>query len=170
MKKQAKLLLIFVLAIGLFYPTNQDTASAAFSYKKGDILITDRTSSKGITGHVAIYIGDGKVLHTSGWKSEPHPKVMTVKKWSKRYNNIIKVLRHKNSKTAAKAASMAVKHFKDKKIKYSITTNPKNISKTYCSELVWYSYWKAGVTYKLNRYTGKTGKTTWHLPTIIKTV
>ena len=53
-------------------------------YKKGDILITERTSSKGITGHVAIYIGNGKVLHTSGWKSEPHPKVMTIKKWSKR--------------------------------------------------------------------------------------
>jgi len=84
-----------------------------------------------------------------------------------KYNEII-VLRHKNSKTAAKAASMATKYFKDKKIKYSITANPKNISKTYCSELVWYSYWKVGVTYKLNRYTGKTGKISLHLPTIIK--
>ena len=102
-EKQAKLLLVFVLAIGLFYPTNNDTASAAFSYKKGDILITDRTSSKGVTGHAAIYIGGGKVLHTSGWKSEPHPKVMTIKKWSKQDDNRIKVLRYKNSKTATKA-------------------------------------------------------------------
>ena len=163
-----KILLSLVLVIGLFYPTTKDSASAAFSYKKGDILITDRTSSKGITGHVAIYIGNNKVLHTSGWKSEPVPKVMTIKKWSKRYNNRIKVLRYKNAKTASKAADMAKKYFKDKKIKYAITTNPKNISKTYCCELVWYSYWKAGVTYKLNRYTGKTGKTTWHVPTIIK--
>ena len=84
MKKQDKLILVFVLAIGLFYPTNNDTASVAFFYKKGDILITERTSSKGITGHAAIYIGGGKLLHTSGWKSEPHPKVMTIKKWSKR--------------------------------------------------------------------------------------
>lgn len=168
MKKIASLLFSFTLAIGLFYPTNNDTASAAFQYKKGDILITDRTSSKGLTGHVAIYIGNNKVLHTSGWKSEPVPKVMTLSKWLKRYDKRVKVLRHKNTKTATKAANMAVKYFKDKKIKYAITTNPKNISKTYCSELVWYSYWKAGVTYKLNRYTGKTGKTTWHVPTIIK--
>ena len=54
MKKITSLLFSFTLAIGLFYPTNNDTASAAFSYKKGDILITDRTSSKGVTGHTAI--------------------------------------------------------------------------------------------------------------------
>ena len=167
MKKSISLLFSFVLAIGLFYPTSNDTASAAFSYKKGDILITDRTSSKGVTGHAAIYIGDGKVLHTSGWKSEPHPKVMTLKKWSKRYENRIKVLRYKNSKTAAKAANMAVKYFKNKKIKYAVTANPKNISKTYCSELVWYSYWKAGVTYKISHYSGKNGKTTWITPSVI---
>ena len=167
MKKIALLLFSFTLAIGLFYPTNQDTASAAFSYKKGDILITDRTSSKGVTGHTAIYIGNDKVLHTSGWKSEPDPKVMTIKQWSKRYDHRIKVLRYKNAKTAKKAADMAVKHFKDKKIKYAITTNPKNISKTYCSELVWYSYWKAGVTYKISHYSGKNGKTTWITPAVI---
>ena len=167
MKKQAKLLLIFVLAMGLFYPTTKDSASAAFSYKKGDILITDRTSSKGITGHAAIYIGNNQVLHTSGWKSEPYPKVMSLSSWLKRYDKRVKVLRYKSAKVAGKAADQAVKAFKNKKIGYRVTTNPKNISKTYCSELVWYSYWKAGVTYKLNRYAGKTGKTTWHVPTII---
>lgn len=167
MKKHVLLLFTFVLAIGLFYPTNNDTASAAFSYKKGDILITDRTSSKGVTGHAAIYIGGGKVLHTSGWKSEPYPKVMTVKKWEKRYDKRVKVLRYKSSKVASKAADKAVKAFKNKKIKYAVTTNPKNISKTYCSELVWYSYWKAGVTYKINHYSGKNGKTTWIVPAVI---
>ena len=167
MKKIALLLFSFTLAIGLFYPTNQDTASAAFSYKKGDILITDRTSSKGITGHTAIYIGKNQVLHTSGWKSEPHPKVMSLSSWLKRYDKRVKVLRYKSSKVAGKAADQAVKAFKGKKIKYSITTNPKNISKTYCSELVWYSYWKAGVTYKISHYSGKNGKTTWITPAVI---
>ena len=167
MKKSVKLLFVFILAIGLFYPTSNDTASAAFSYKKGDILITDRTSSKGVTGHTAIYIGNGQVLHTSGWKKEPHPTVMTVKKWEERYKKRVKVLRYKSSKVASKAADQAVKAFKGKKIGYKITTNPKNISKTYCSELVWYSYWKAGVTYKISHYSGKNGKTTWIVPAII---
>ena len=167
MKKIALLLFSFTLAIGLFYPTNNDTASAAFSYKKGDILITDRTSSKGVTGHTAIYIGKNQVLHTSGWKSEPYPKVMSLSSWLKRYDKRVKVLRYKSSKVAGKAADQAVKAFKNKKIKYSITTNPKNISKTYCSELVWYSYWKAGVTYKISHYSGKNGKTTWIVPTVI---
>ena len=167
MKKIASLLFSFTLAIGLFYPTQQDTASAAFSYKKGDILITDRTSSKGVTGHTAIYIGNNQVLHTSGWKSEPYPTVMTLSKWVKRYDKRVKVLRYKSSKVAGKAADQAVKAFKGKKIKYSITTNPKNISKTYCSELVWYSYWKAGVTYKISHYSGKNGKTTWITPAVI---
>lgn len=44
---------------------------------------------------------------------------------------------------------MAVKYFKGKKITYWISENQKNINKTYRSELVWYSYWKAGVTYKI---------------------
>lgn len=167
MKRIGKLLFVFVLAIGLFYPTNKDTASAAFSYKKGDILITDRTSSKGVTGHAAIYIGNGQVLHTSGWKSEPYPKVMTISKWLKRYDNRVMVLRYKSATVAGKAADQAVKAFKGKKIKYAVSANPKNISKTYCSELVWYSYWKAGVTYKISHYNGKNGKTTWIVPAVI---
>ena len=167
MKKRALLLFSLVLVISLFAPMGGESASAAFSYKKGDILITDSTSSKGITGHTAIFIGGGKVLHTSGWKSEPYPTVMKIKDWEKRYKKRVKVLRHKNAKTAAKAADQAVKAFKGKKIKYLITTNPKNIKKTYCSELVWYSYWKAGVTYKISHYSGKNGKTTWITPATI---
>lgn len=166
MKKIVLLLFSVVLVTSLF-PTSNNTASAAFSYKKGDILITDQTSSSGITGHTAIFIGSGKVMNMSGWKSEPHPRVMTIKEWEKRHKKRVKVLRYKSAKVASKAADQAVKYFKGKKIKYQITTNPKNISKTYCSELVWYSYYKAGVTYKLNRYTGKTGKTTWHVPSVI---
>lgn len=166
MKKIVLLLFSVVLVTSLF-PTSNNTASAAFSYKKGDILITDQTSSNGVTGHAAIFIGGGKVLNMSGWKSEPHPRVMTIKEWEKRHKKRVKVLRYKSAKVANKAADQAVKYFKGKKIKYRITANPKNISKTYCSELVWYSYYKAGVTYKLHHYNGKTGKNMWLVPTVI---
>lgn len=40
-----------------------------------------------------------------------------------------------------------MKYFYGKKIPYAITPNFKNIEKTYCSELVWYSYYKAGKTF-----------------------
>lgn len=167
MKKIIFLLFSVVLVTGLF-PTSNNTASAATSpYKKGDILITDQTSSKGLTGHVAIFIGNGKVLNMSGWKSEPHPRVMTIKDWEKRHKKRVKVLRYKSAKVASKAADQAVKYFKDKKIKYRVAADPTNINTTYCSELVWYSYYKAGVTYKLHHYSGKNGKTTWHVPAVI---
>lgn len=165
MKRTVKFLLSFVLVISLFYPLSSSETEAAFKYKKGDILITDTTSSKGVLGHSAIYIGDNKVLHTSGWKKEPYPTIMSLKNWTKRYKERVKVVRYNDSKKAEKAADMAVKYFKDKKIKYKVTENPKDIDpNTYCSELVWYSYYKAGVTFKVPVASIKG----WRVPDIIK--
>lgn len=59
---------------------------------------------------------------------------------------------------------MAVKYFKGKKITYWISENQKNINKTYRSELVWYSYWKAGVTYKIPAASLKG----WKYPSVIR--
>ena len=169
MKKFISLLFTLVLVTGLFTPMSNHTAEAAFSYKKGDILITNETSSKGILGHAAIYVGNGKVLHTSGWKSEPYPKYMTIKDWEGRYKKKVKVLRYKNAKTASKAADQAVKYFKGKKkIPYGFTPAPTNMYKTYCSQLVWYSYYKAGVSYKTWIYNSKQDKHFWQVPSLIK--
>ncbi len=47
---------------------------------------------------------------------------------------------------------MAVKYFENKKIPYSLkdaNKGPKDITNTYCSELVWYSYYKAGKIFKV---------------------
>ena len=152
-----KILFSFVLVASLFYPLTNNKAEAAntigdyygFKYKKGDILITDSTSAKGIVGHTGIYIGNNQVLHTSGWKSEPWPRVMSLKDWVDRYKKRVKVVRYSDSSKAAKAADNAVKYFKGKKIGYRVTENPRDIDPyTYCSEIVWYSYWKAGVTFK----------------------
>lgn len=165
MGRTLKLLLSFVLITSILFPLGSSKTEAAFKYKKGDILITDSTSSKGITGHTGIYIGNNTVLHTSGWKSEPYPKTMSLKNWKKRYKNRVKVLRYSDSKKASKAADMAVKYFKGKKIKYRVTENPKDINPyTYCSELVWFSYWKAGVTYKIPAANIKG----WRHPSVIK--
>ena len=122
---------------------------AAIANKPGDIIITNSTSSKGITGHIGIYIDSTTILHTSGWKSEPYPTTISEKKWHERYAKS-KVIRPTSSKLGQDAAKMAKKYFKDKKINYKITANPKDINpNTYCSELVWYSYYKAGKQFKV---------------------
>ena len=140
-----KISILGFLAIPLFLFSGINDVGAY----PGDIYITKSTSSKGVTGHVGIEIDRGKILHTSGWKSEPYPTVISKADWNKRYPKT-KVVRHSSQNVAVKAASNAKKYFEGKKISYSITSDPTNISKTYCSELVWYSYYKAGITFKVN--------------------
>lgn len=142
----------------------------ALTHKPGDILVTNKTSFVGIAGHSAIVIDSKHVLHTSGWKSEPYPKVMTIKSWYKRYGNKVKVVRPNNANLGKKAANNAKKYFKSKKIPYSLKTTLKSTKKTYCSQLVWYSYYKAGKTFKTKSVTFKNNfdHVTWSTPTMIK--
>lgn len=134
-------------------------SAQALSNKPGDIIITKNTSSKGILGHTGIFIGSNQILHTSGRKSEPYPIIFTKKEWEKRYGNS-KVIRPKSAKLGKKAADKAISTFTkyDKKkkkrvgkhIPYNISSNLKDIKEIYCSELVWYSYYKAGKSYKVS--------------------
>lgn len=155
------LALIFILS---FNPNIK--VEAAIANKPGDIIVTNGTSLKGISGHIGIYIDSKTILHTSGRKSEPWPKKISEKDWHSRYKKS-KVIRPKSSASGKKAAQMAKKYFVGKHIPYRITTNPKNISKIYCSELVWYSYYKAGKQFKTARYTNS-GKKIWQNPGIIE--
>ncbi|PAF35576.1 hypothetical protein CHH58_16100 [Terribacillus saccharophilus] len=166
LKKLSRILisaLIIVLGIGLF---NVDSADAA-TYQPGDIFITDATSYDGITGHVAIYLGGGGLMHTSGWKTEPYPETISVDKFKSRYKNRIKVIRPPNAKVGQKAVDAAMNYFYGRNIPYSVvpTGGLTNISKTYCSELVWYSYYKAGLEFKQANVTSQ-GKLTWYRPTV----
>ena len=86
-----------------------------FHLKKGDFFITNNVSSKGFTGHAAIYTGKGNPKH----------RYIKVYRASKKYRG--------------KAGSYAKSHFNG--VPYSITTNPYSKSVTYCSKLVWQSYY-----------------------------
>ena len=66
--------------------------------KKGDFFITNNVSSKGFTGHAAIYTGKGNPKH----------RYIKVYRASKKYRG--------------KAGSYAKSHFNG--VPYSITTNP----------------------------------------------
>lgn len=142
-----KLTFAFVFSLFILCTTQESTVSAAIANKPGDIIITNSTSSKGILGHMGIYIDSKTILHTSGWKSEPYPLPISESKWHKRYKHS-KVIRPNSSALGKKAAQQAVKHFKGKTIPYKLTSGVTNIKNTYCSELVWYSYYKAGKEFK----------------------
>jgi len=166
MKKIAKLVIMFtVILSSLSLATTANFASAATSYKAGDIFITKSTSSKGVAGHSAIAINSTTLLHTSGWKSEPYPKEISIKDFLKRYPKT-KVIRPSSSTVGTKAAQNATKYFKGKKIPYEVTTNPTNIKKTYCSELVWYAYYKSGKTFKV--FNPGSQVNTWITPSYIR--
>ena len=113
--------------------------------KKGDFFITNNVSSKGFTGHAAIYTGKGKVKEAPGYgqpvrvKSFSDCKKSTLKKRKgSPKHRYIKVYRAPK-KYRGKAGNYAKSHFNG--VPYSITTNPYSKSVTYCSKLVWQSYY-----------------------------
>lgn len=123
------------------------TINAAIVHKAGDILITNDTALAGIVGHMGIVLNSSMILHTSGWKSEPYPKIITMTEWHNRYSQT-KSIRPNNATLGASAAQEAINNFGAKEIPYFISPGVTNISKTYCSELVWYSYYKAGLDFR----------------------
>lgn len=86
---------------------------------KGDILISNATSYKGITGHAGIAISSTQVLHIAGPGAKP--KVMPLTDWIKRYGTGYKpgitatwVYRTTNRTIANQAGQWAIDNYKDK--------------------------------------------------------
>ncbi|MFR6909157.1 YiiX/YebB-like N1pC/P60 family cysteine hydrolase [Streptococcus pneumoniae] len=112
-----------------------------FHLKSGDILISNATSSKGLTGHAAIAISGNKVLHIHS--AGHHPAVHSLSWLKKRYakkGKWLKIYRSKNSKAGAKAASWAKKNYVGKKYKYGINMKLKSKNPTYCSKIIYQAY------------------------------
>lgn len=141
---------------------SENETGGGFKYKAGDILVTKNTnpqgSGQGLLGHTGIVLDSKYILHHSGWDGErDSATIMTIEDWKIRYKNnvkgkklTLKVVRPNDSKLGAKAAQIAKDTFYKKNISYKVTTGPTDIDPyTYCSELVWYSYWKAGKEWKV---------------------
>ncbi|WP_256326264.1 hypothetical protein [Staphylococcus sp. HMSC036D05] len=113
--------------------------------KKGDFFITNGTDSKGFTGHAAIYLGNGKIKEAPGFKRPV--KVKRFYEWKKatlkkkkghpkhRYIGVYRAPK----KYRGKAGRYAASHFSH--VPYNITPNIYSKSPTYCSKLVWQSYY-----------------------------
>ncbi|MFJ7405006.1 MULTISPECIES: hypothetical protein [unclassified Lysinibacillus] len=148
-----KIKLLFVALFFALVAFMLSTVSAeASSYKEGDILFTTSTSSWGFTGHAGIVgrSADGNLyaVHIPG-PNQPIQKI-TLTQWETRYP-VTEVWRHTNQ-TAAQQAGQKSMDF----IRYYGTDTsyiaPYSIfsvagltyadkSETYCSKLVWQSYY-----------------------------
>ncbi|WP_397536844.1 hypothetical protein [Rummeliibacillus pycnus] len=165
-----KKITLFIMSILLFLSSGLVFAPKASAAIAGDIIITKDTnpgmSGKGIVGHTGIYINKTTILHTSGRKKEPWPKRISESKWHERYKQS-KVIRPKSAALGKKAAKMAQNYFEGKHIPYNI---PKaslyKLKYTYCSQLVWHSYMKAGKEYKI--FYQSVNQMKWIVPGIIK--
>jgi hypothetical protein len=122
-KKATSILLSLALLLGIFAPLISTSASASsipyypksnVQIKAGDILITNSTSVKGLTGHASIVVlnkGVLSVLHIQG--KGYLPRIISISDWVKSYPNT-KVIRYKDSIKAEKASAWAVSTYSGK--------------------------------------------------------
>ena len=111
--------------------------------ESGDVIITNSTSSFGLTGHAAIAIDSNEILDI------PRPKepvrTQTVSKFKNEYKKgWIKVYRPQNSSWGSAAAKWASETYKGSNAVYKITLDVNSTNETYCSKIVFQAY-KFGV-------------------------
>ncbi|EAD4096432.1 hypothetical protein C5754_15065 [Listeria monocytogenes] len=120
-----------------------------YNIKKGDILITNGTSSSGLLGHAAIANGNEYILDIPGKGKTTRQK--TTQWWMENYNKDgwIKVYRLKDSSVANAAASWADKNYYSTNgtskqnifPKYGMTGSRYSKNPTYCSKIVLQAYY-----------------------------
>ncbi|GEN57695.1 hypothetical protein GCM10012290_22950 [Halolactibacillus alkaliphilus] len=128
--------------------SNIQTFSTGPTLNKGDILVSNGTSSFGLTGHAGIAISSTQVLHISGAKNSK-PLVITTKQWQDRYGIVqgqkdgrthTNVYRVGSRTNAIRAANWAKINYQNKNYSYSISMNLPSKNPTYCSKIVWQAY------------------------------
>ncbi|WP_152559168.1 hypothetical protein [Tumebacillus flagellatus] len=127
-----------------YYPGTSITA------KPGDILVTNSTSSSGLTGHAGIVVDySGNVVSIAG--SGYHPTKYSVSTWFSSYPHE-KIVRHSNTSTAQSAANWASSFVINYSyLDYSLSDLASPYKSTYCSKIVWDAYYY-GANYTLPYY------------------
>ena len=134
----------YLEASGEFILVYDSTGRATFppySLTKGDVFITNGTSSAGILGHAGIAISSDEILHIAG--PGQHPDTITLSGWNAAYTPAgwTKVYRHSNANVAKKAAQWASDTYEGTSVEYVISMDLSSTNETYCSKLVWQAYY-----------------------------
>lgn len=105
----------------------------------GDIIITNATSSEGLTGHAAIALNEYEIIHIRGPKYTP--QVISPQEFKNLYSDgWIKVYRPKEN-IGRLAAQWVDRTYRNSGATYMITTNLASTNVTYCSKMVWQGYY-----------------------------
>lgn len=122
-----------------------DGMASGFTLKKGDVLVTNGTSSAGLTGHAGIAISSTHIISIIGpgytpstmsfvdWKAKYNKDTLFTKRWTKVY-------RVGSTTHATNAGTWAYNNYYGKSYKYGVTSNYLTKDPTYCSKIVWQAY------------------------------
>lgn len=135
------------------YSSDSVEPFSSFTMKRGDVVITNGTSSAGIAGHAGIATSKSYILHIAGKGKKPVK--ISLSNWHKNYTNKTKsswtkVYRHKSATKASAAAKWTENTYLNSNAEYKITGNLASTSVTYCSKLVWQGYYYGPSTKEAN--------------------
>lgn len=127
----------------IYDSTNPSSTYSTYTLTKGDVFITNGTSSAGITGHAGIAASNSQILHIAGFGY--NPTKISLSTWHTQYTNNsdsswTKIYRHSSCTVANQAANWAVNTYDGSSAVYSITQDVSTTYETYCSKLVWQAY------------------------------
>lgn len=127
----------------LVYESGQDSS---YTMKKGDVLITNGTSSAGILGHAGIAISGYSILSIAG--PGENPATLSLYKWNTDYTSKgwTKAYRHSSAGVASDAAEWASDAYLGSDATYSIGIDLSSTDTTYCSKIVWQAYYYGPAT------------------------
>lgn len=133
---------------------NNPMLMAAPALVRGDILISNGTSSFGLTGHAGIVVGSNEILHISG--PGKVPVVISFNTWSNNYGKAkggiinTEVYRISNWTHRNNAADWARNKYENSGAGYNLLTSLDSFAYTYCSKIVWQAYYYGSSTPLVN--------------------
>ncbi|MCR5829681.1 MAG: hypothetical protein K6F93_04925 [Lachnospiraceae bacterium] len=125
------------------YSSENNRVQQNFLPARGDIVITNGTSSAGIFGHSGIAVSAYNILHIAGFGCVP--ELITFGSWNNTYSYVnedswTKVYRCTDSSVANAAATWAEDNYLDSFCIYMIDEELFGTFFTYCSKIVWQAY------------------------------
>ena len=109
----------------------------------GDVLITNSTSSFGLTGHAAIALNSRTILDIPN--KDSYVRTISPLRFKKQYSSgWIKVYRPRYASWGKSAANWADRKYRNSKSVYRISFDINSTKETYCSKIVFQAY-KFGV-------------------------
>ncbi|MEK4077923.1 hypothetical protein MHI01_29255 [Paenibacillus sp. FSL M7-0656] len=132
-------------SVGVFAIPDEYYPGTSTPIRVGDVLVTNSTSSKGLTGHAGIVTDLGGSVVSIGGYDLPLEKI-SISTWKSRNKNT-KIMRYTNSSVASKAGAWAASYYTNYKsvVKYGLINTIGSYEKeTYCSKIAWDAYYFGG--------------------------